>query len=84
LKLFTPIKAEKIIQGILVVLHDISEKRKIERIKTDLVSNASHELKTPIAIVRGYLETVKENYDNRAMSMNFIDRAIENLTGRLP
>jgi two-component system phosphate regulon sensor histidine kinase PhoR len=75
----TPIKAEKIIQGILIVLHDVSEKRKIEKIKSDLVSNASHELKTPIAIVRGYLETVKENYDNRELSMNFIDRAIENV-----
>ena len=74
----TPIKAEKIIQGILVVLHDISEKRRIEKIKTDLVSNVSHELKTPIAIIRGYLETVKENYSNREMAIKYIDRAIEN------
>ncbi len=77
--IINPIKAEKIIQGILIVLHDISEKRKIERIKSDLVSNVSHELKTPITIVRGYLETVKENYDNKALSLNFIDRAIENV-----
>ena len=75
----SPIKKEKFIQGILVVLHDISEKRKIEKMKSDLVSNVSHELKTPIAIIRGYLETVKENYDNRAMSMSYIDRAIENV-----
>lgn len=75
----SPIKKEKIIQGILLVLHDISEKRKIERMKSDLVSNVSHELKTPIAIIRGYLETVKENYDNRAMSLAYIDRAIENV-----
>lgn len=74
-----PIREEKIIKGILVVLHDISEKRKIERIKSDLVSNVSHELKTPIAIVRGYLETVKENYENKELSLNFIDRAIDNV-----
>jgi len=74
----SPIKKEKIIQGILLVLHDISEKRKIEKMKSDLVSNVSHELKTPIAIIRGYLETVKENYDNKEMSMNCIERAIEN------
>ena len=77
--MINPIGEESIIQGILVVLHDISEKRKIERIKSDLVSNVSHELKTPIAIVRGYLETVKENYDNKSLSINFIDRAIENV-----
>lgn len=74
-----PIREEKIIQGILVVLHDISEKRKIERIKSDLVSNVSHELKTPIAIVRGYLETIKENYDNKILTINYIDRAISNV-----
>lgn len=74
-----PISENRVIRGMLVVLHDISEKRKIERIKSDLVSNVSHELKTPIAIIRGYLETIKENYGNREMSMNFIDRAIENV-----
>lgn len=75
----SPIKRQEIIRGILVVLHDVSEKRKIERMKSDLVSNVSHELKTPIAIIRGYLETVKENYENRSMTMNFIERAIENV-----
>jgi two-component system phosphate regulon sensor histidine kinase PhoR len=74
-----PIKGERILEGILIVLHDISEKRKIERIKSDLVSNVSHELKTPIAIVRGYLETIKENYDNKIVTINFIDRAIDNV-----
>ncbi len=74
-----PITEERVIRGMLVVLHDISEKRKIEKIKSDLVSNVSHELKTPIAIIRGYLETIKSNYGNREMTMNFIDRAIENV-----
>ncbi len=75
-----PIKADnEIIQGILLVIHDISEKKKIERIKSDLVSNVSHELKTPIAIVKGYLETIRENPDNREMMRDFIDRAIENV-----
>lgn len=74
-----PIREKKLVQGILIVLHDISEKRRIERIKSDLVSNVSHELKTPIAIVKGYLETIKENYNNREQSMNFIDRAIDNV-----
>lgn len=74
-----PIRDKKLVQGILIVLHDISEKRRIEKIKSDLVSNVSHELKTPIAIVKGYLETIKENYSNREQSMNFIDRAIDNV-----
>jgi len=76
----SPIKSDgEIIQGILLVIHDASERKKIERIKTDLVSNVSHELKTPIAIVKGYLETIKENPDNREMMNDFIERAIENV-----
>ncbi len=74
-----PIQSKKSLQGILIVLHDISERKKIEQIKSDLVSNVSHELKTPIAIVKGYLETISENLDNKEMSKDFIGRAIENI-----
>ena len=74
-----PIKGEDIVEGLLLTLHDISEKRKIEKIKSDLVSNVSHELKTPIAIIKGYLETIRENYSNRELSMTFIERAIDNV-----
>jgi len=73
-----PISAEKAMQGILVVLHDITEKKKIEQIKTDLVSNMSHELKTPIAIIKGYLETIEENIENKELSRDFIRKAIIN------
>jgi two-component system phosphate regulon sensor histidine kinase PhoR len=75
----TPIRKENIIQGILIIVHDISEKKKIEKIKSDIISNVSHELKTPIAIVKGYLETIQENYDNREIVMNFINSAIDNI-----
>jgi two-component system phosphate regulon sensor histidine kinase PhoR len=74
-----PIKGEHAIQGTLVLLRDVSEKKKIERIKSDLVSNVSHELKTPIAIVKGYLETIRENPLDRKMTEEFINRAIENV-----
>ena len=75
----TPIRKENIIQGILIIVHDISEKKKIEKIKSDIISNVSHELKTPIAIVKGYLETIQENYDNKEIVMNFINSAIDNI-----
>ena len=73
-----PIKEERTLQGILVVLHDITEKKKIEQIKTDLVSNMSHELKTPVAIIKGYLETIEENIDNIDLCRDFIKKAISN------
>jgi len=75
-----PIKTDSnMIQGILLVIHDISERKKIEKIKSDLVTNVSHELKTPIAIVKGYLETIRSNPGNLEMLNDFIERAIENV-----
>jgi len=44
--------------GVVVVLHDITELRRLERVRRDFVSNVSHELKTPLTSIRGYVETL--------------------------
>ena len=67
------------LQGLLLIFHDITERKKIEQLKTDLVGNLSHELKTPIAIVKGYLETIGRNLDNRALCGEFIESALANV-----
>jgi two-component system, OmpR family, phosphate regulon sensor histidine kinase PhoR len=71
-----PVKEEETIQGMLLVVHDITEKKKIERMKTDLVSNLSHELKTPIAILRGYLETLEQYLADPAMARDLLQKAL--------
>ncbi len=73
-----PIKEHDMLQGILVVLHDVTEKKRIDQIKTELVGNMSHELKTPITIMKGYLETISENIENTELSTEFIQKALEN------
>ncbi len=42
---------------------DIEKERQLERMRREFVSSASHELKTPIAIIRGYAEGLKMNLD---------------------
>lgn len=44
---------------IVVILHDITEFRKLERIKRDFVLSASHELRTPLTAIKGYVETLE-------------------------
>jgi two-component system, OmpR family, phosphate regulon sensor histidine kinase PhoR len=44
--------------GVLVVMHDITAVRKLERMRSEFVANVSHELKTPIASVKGFAETL--------------------------
>ena len=42
----------------VVVLRDVTERRRLQAVRRDFVANVSHELKTPIAAIRGYAETL--------------------------
>ena len=64
--------------SMLFVSHDVSEQKRIDRIKTDLVGNMSHELKTPVTIMKGYLETLRDHLGDPALGRTLVDRAIEN------
>ncbi|MCI3925123.1 ATP-binding protein [Paenibacillus sp. TRM 82003] len=44
--------------GIVIAMHDISAIRRLERMRSEFVANVSHELKTPIAAVKGFAETL--------------------------
>lgn len=45
--------------GVMVVLHDVSELRRLENLRREFVANVSHELKTPLASIKAYAETLK-------------------------
>ena len=50
---------------------DIAKKEKLEIMRTDFLSNVSHELKTPIALIQGYAEGLKEGITDDPESMEF-------------
>lgn len=60
--------------GIIIVLQDITHVRKLERVRSEFVANVSHELKTPLTSIKGFIETLKEGAikDEKAAS-RFID-----------
>lgn len=45
--------------GVMVVLHDVTELRRLENLRRELVANVSHELKTPLASIKAYAETLR-------------------------
>lgn len=51
--------------------NDIDKKIKIDKMRTEFLSNVSHELKTPIALIQGYAEGLKEGVTDNPESMDF-------------
>jgi two-component system, OmpR family, phosphate regulon sensor histidine kinase PhoR len=54
-----PIDDEKFEPALILSLHDLSESRRLERMRVDFVANASHELRTPLASLLGFVETLQ-------------------------
>ncbi len=51
--------------GRLIVLHDVTEIRKLENVRRDFVANVSHEIKTPLTAIKGFVETLAHCYDDQ-------------------
>lgn len=60
-------------RGLILVLHDITELRRLERVRAEFVANVSHELRTPLTAIKGYLETLlDETSPDPAMYRRFL------------
>jgi two-component system phosphate regulon sensor histidine kinase PhoR len=53
-----PIYSEGVTTGAVMVLHDITEIRRLERARRDFIANISHEFKTPLTAIQGFAETL--------------------------
>lgn len=52
--------AEGMPPGAILTFHDITERRRAERVRRDFVANASHELRTPLTSIRGFVEALED------------------------
>jgi two-component system phosphate regulon sensor histidine kinase PhoR len=69
--------------GALLVLNDVTRLRRLENIRRDFVANVSHEIKTPIAAIQGFVETLKDGaMDNPEDAERFLG-IVEKHVGRL-
>jgi two-component system phosphate regulon sensor histidine kinase PhoR len=67
----------------VLVFHDITELKRLERVRKDFVANASHELKTPLTSIAGYVEALldgaKDDPKTCAQFLGIIQKHTENL-----
>ena len=69
--------------GALIVLNDVTKLRKLENVRKDFVANVSHEIKTPITAIKGFVETLREGEtktpEQRERFLEIIDKHAKRL-----
>jgi two-component system phosphate regulon sensor histidine kinase PhoR len=70
-------------EGTILVFHDLTRLKQLERTREEFVANVSHELRTPLSLIKGYVETLLDGArNNPEVSERFL-RIIERNTQRL-
>lgn len=69
--------------GVVAVLHDVTERVRMEQVRSDFIANVSHELRTPVTAIKGFAETLlydrPDNPDTLRSFVELINREAERL-----
>lgn len=80
---FVAQEGKKDAQGVIVVIHDITEQQKLDRARREFIANVSHELRTPLTNIKSYSETVLDDKDiSRETTEHFL-QIVVNETDRM-
>src|ERR1019366_3729863 len=70
-------------EGTILVFHDLTRLKKLERTRQEFVANVSHELRTPLSLIKGYVETLLDGARNNPEVADRFLKIIERNTQRL-
>jgi len=65
-------------RGTVAVFHDVTDLRRLEQVRADFISNASHELRTPITSIRGFADTLLSNSISDAERQSYLEVILRN------
>nr|WP_295971750.1 ATP-binding protein [uncultured Bacillus sp.] len=82
----SPLYSHETIRGAVAVVRDMTEERKLDKMRSDFIANVSHELRTPIAMLQGYSEAIVDdiaqtNEEKKEMASVIYDESLR--IGRL-
>lgn len=69
-------------RGAVAIFHDITEHKKVDKVRMDFVANASHELKTPLTSIQGYLDVIRSS-GTKDPQVNEAFKIVDNNLSRL-
>ncbi|MBU6409161.1 MAG: GHKL domain-containing protein, partial [Verrucomicrobia bacterium] len=70
-------------EGTILVFHDLTRLKKLERTREEFVANVSHELRTPLSLIKGYVETLLDGARNNPETLERFLKIIERNAQRL-
>lgn len=71
------------IRGVVCVFRDVTEERKLDRLRKDFIANVSHELRTPLSMMQGYTEALLDEFGDDPLSRHEITEIIHDETLRM-
>lgn len=69
-------RSDGAVSGAVAIVQDLTELRRLERVRRDFVANASHELRTPIANIRAAAETILDSSEDPTLVQRFLPRLV--------
>ncbi|MCP3025818.1 ATP-binding protein [Halobacillus sp. A5] len=81
--IMTPLYDEKHIRGAVAVLRDMTDERRLDKLRKDFIANVSHELRTPISMLQGYSEAIVDDIAETREDKNELARIIHDESLRI-
>src|SRR5699024_4091799 len=74
--IMTPLYDQSFVRGAVAVIRDMTEERRLDKLRKDFISNVSHELRTPISLLQGYSEAIVDDIAESKEKKNELEQMI--------
>lgn len=81
--IMTPLYDQNYIRGVVAVIRDMTDERKLDKLRKDFVANVSHELRTPLSLMQGYSEAIIDDIAETKEDKNELAKIIHDEAMRM-